>query len=51
MKDGDEDWVQFEEDINLSGLHHNNLGGFFALRPAYLLSGGAQMKEFNYKPL
>ena len=51
VKDSDEDWVQFEEGVDVSGLHHNNLSGFFALRPAYLLDGGAELKEFTYKPL
>ena len=36
---------------DVSGFHHNNYNGFFALRPAYLLAGGAELKEFEYKPL
>ena len=32
-------------------MHHNNYQGFFALRPAYLLDGDAELLEFEYKPL
>lgn len=38
-------------DVDVSGMHHNNFSGFFALRPAYLLSGGAQLEAFEYKQL
>ena len=36
---------------DVSGFHHNNYNGFFALRPAYLIAGGAELKSFEYKPL
>lgn len=49
-KYGDEDWRR-EAVKDVSGFHHNNYKGFFALRPAYLLSGGAELKDFEYKPL
>ena len=47
---GDGEWQPgVQKDV--SGFHHNNHNGFFALRPAYLLSGGAELKAFEYKPL
>ena len=48
-KYGDGDWVP-GAGKDVSGFHHNNYKGFFALRPAYLLAGGAELKEFEYKP-
>ena len=48
---GDEDWELIEEGIDVSGYHHNNYQGFFALRPAYLLGGGAELLDFQYKAL
>ena len=48
---GDEDWELLEEGIDVSGYHHNNYQGFFALRPAYLLGGGAELLDFQYKAL
>ena len=52
MQNAGGEWVQNPEGItDVSGYHHNNYNGFFALRPAYLLSGGAELKEFEYKPL
>ena len=36
---------------HISGYHHNNFKGFFALRPAYLLRGGAKLVDFDYKAL
>ena len=50
-KKGDEDWVLIEEGVDVSGYHHNNYNGFFALRPAYLLCGSAELKDFDYNPL
>jgi hypothetical protein len=49
-KYGDGDW---RPDVNkdVSAFHHNNYKGFFALRPAYLVGGGAELKTFEYKPL
>ena len=51
VKEGERDWQVVEEGRDVSGYHHNNYNGFFALRPAYLLSGGAELKEFNYNVL
>ena len=45
------EWEKVEDGIDVSGLHHNNYQGFFALRPAYLLGGGAELVSFEYKPL
>jgi len=48
---GGGDWELIEEGIDVSSFYHNNYNGFFALRPAYLLGGGAQLLSFEYKPL
>ena len=45
------EWEAVAEGIDVSGLHHNNYNGFFALRPAYLLTGDAQLLSFEYMPL
>ena len=45
------DWVLAQEGVDVSGYHHNQYQGFFALRPAYLLCGGATLVDFDYKPL
>ena len=50
-KVGDGDWELAIEDFDVSGFHHNNYQGFFALRPAYLLGGGARLLDFDYKAL
>ena len=47
-KVADGDWTLVQEGVDVSGLHHNNYNGFFALRPAYLLAGDAQLEEFKY---
>jgi beta-xylosidase len=52
MQNADGEWVQDPEGVtDVSGYHHNNYKGFFALRPTYYLAGGAELKEFEYKPL
>ena len=51
QREDDGEWISLSSDVDLSGFHHNNYQGFFALRPAYLLSGGAQLKSFEYNPL
>ena len=52
MQNADGEWVQDPEGVtDVSGFHHNNYNGFFALRPAYLLKGGAELEEFEYKPI
>ena len=50
-KAGDGEWELVEEGVDVSGMHHNNYNGFFALRPGYLLVGDAQLISFDYKPL
>ena len=44
-------WEQVQKDVDVSGFHHNNYKGFFALRPSLLLTPGSQIKDFTYKPL
>ena len=52
QKGADGEWVPLPEGpTDVSGFHHNNFKGFFALRPAYLLAGGAELIDFEYKPL
>lgn len=46
-----ETWTTVESGVDVSGLHHNAFGGFFALRPAVLTSENAKMVNFTYKPL
>ena len=50
-KVADGDWTPVQEDVDVSGMHHNNYNGFFALRPAYLLTGDASLVNFEYKVL
>ena len=45
------EWEAVAEGIDVSGMHHNNYNGFFALRPGYLLTGDAKLVSFEYKPL
>lgn len=49
-KVADGDWTPVQ-DVDVSGMHHNNYNGFFALRPAYLLTGEARLANFEYKAL
>ena len=51
MKTGEEDWTLVQEGVDVSTYHHNVYNGFFALRPAYLLTDGAELLNFEYKPL
>ena len=44
-------WKLVQKDVDVSGYHHNNHQGFFALRPALLLGQGSQMKDFSYQKL
>lgn len=48
-KDGNT-WKQVAENIDVSSLHHNNYGGFYALRPALvsIKGGSAQFRSFSY---
>ena len=50
-KVADRDWELVEQGVDVSGMHHNNYNGFFALRPAYLLCGNARLESFEYKPI
>ena len=50
-KVADGDWTPVQENVDVSGMHHNNYNGFFALRPAYLLTGEARLANFEYKAL
>ena len=51
VKYGDGDWKTVRENVDVSAWHHNTYGGFFALRPGYLLREDAKLLEFSYKPL
>lgn len=46
-----ENWTVVDDKVDVSGYHHNNYNGFFALRPAILKSEGATVKDFSYKVL
>lgn len=46
-----ETWTAVDTDVDVSGLHHNNYNGFFALRPALMISEGATVKSFTYEAL
>jgi len=50
-KAADGEWEAVAEGIDVSGMHHNNFNGFFALRPGYQLTGEAKLVSFEYKPL
>lgn len=45
------DWTILAENIDVSQMHHNNYGGFYALRPALISAGKgkAQFRDFEYK--
>lgn len=45
------EWEAVEENVDLSSYNHNVYKGFFALRPAYLLTGSARLVSFTYTPL
>lgn len=45
------DWKQEISGLDVSEWHHNTYQGFFALRPAYLLTEGATLKSFTYNKL
>ena len=44
-------WEQLAEDIDVSAMHHNNHGGFYALRPALLAAGKGKttFADFEYR--
>lgn len=43
-----ENWTTVDSGVDVSGFQHNTYGGFFALRPALLISEGATVKNFSY---
>lgn len=45
------DWKLEISGLDVSEWHHNTYQGFFALRPAYLLTEGATLKSFTYNKL
>ena len=49
-KDGKE-WTTLVENMDVSQLHHNNYGGFYALRIGLLSSGkgSAGFRQFRYR--
>jgi beta-xylosidase len=49
-KDG-KDWTVLAGNVDVSNMHHNNYGGFYALRPALVSAGKgkAQFSRFQYK--
>lgn len=46
-----ENWTVVESNVDVSSYHHNNHGGFFALRPALMISEGVTVKNFSYQVL
>ncbi|MCD8318566.1 MAG: family 43 glycosylhydrolase, partial [Paraprevotella sp.] len=44
-------WNELAADIDVSGLHHNNYGGFYALRPALVSAGKGTtvFRSFDYR--
>lgn len=48
--DGKE-WTVVDSKVDVSGYHHNNYSDFLALRPSIMVSEGAKVKNFTYKPL
>ena len=46
-----ENWSVVDSSVDVSGYHHNNHNGFFALRPSVMVSEGATVVNFSYKAL
>lgn len=46
-----QNWIELAEKVDVSGMHHNKYGGFYALRPALVSTGKgvAQFRQFQYK--
>lgn len=44
-----EEWLVAESGKDVSGLHHNNYQGFFALRPSILTTEGVKVSEVSYQ--
>ena len=51
-RDG-EDWVRHPWQMEVSGMHHNVLGGFLSLRPAIYSAGAGSIVigDFTYRAL
>lgn len=49
-KDGN-NWITLAEDVDVSGMHHNNYKGFYALRIGLISmgKGEAEFKQFRYR--
>lgn len=49
---GEKDWITLASDLDVSGMHHNNLKGFLALRPGLMVVGDgcAEFRNFEYEP-
>ena len=45
-------WTTLVSGLDISGMHHNKLKGFLALRPGLMVSGddSAEFRNFKYKP-
>lgn len=43
-------WTTLADNVDVSGMHHNNYGGFYALRPALcsMGNGSARFSDFTY---
>lgn len=48
-----EDWLKIENSLEVSGFHHNVLGGFMSMRIGLCAIGKGQVifKNFKYKPI
>lgn len=46
-----EAWEVLAANVDVSELHHNNFGGFYALRPSLVSAGGryTTFRDFNYR--
>ncbi|MEQ8552541.1 MAG: family 43 glycosylhydrolase [Cyclobacteriaceae bacterium] len=48
-----EDWIKIENSLEVSGLHHNALGGFLSVRIGLcsIGAGSVNFKNFKYEPI
>lgn len=42
-------WTLVAAGVDVSGMHHNNFKGFFALRPALMATGAGEVKFNNFR--
>lgn len=49
MSSDGEQWILMAADIDVSGLHHNKLGDFLALRPALCCMGKGKAKVYDFR--